>query len=196
MAEMVQPDAAAGVNEYALVAYVPAPLGSFLDELRNELVPRMPPGRSHVTVLQPRPLLEEPLAVWKRLCERTARLAPFRVEATRVEVFEETGVVFLALGDGSRELERMHRLLNRDGAAFPEPYPFRPHITLAMGLERERLDTAVASARQRWMGFGGGRDFVAKRFHFVRNTRVGLWMDLAEVELSGSEEPGVPSGSR
>jgi len=140
--------------------------------------------------------LEEPVAVWKRLRDRAAKFTAFRVEATRVEVFEETGVVFLALGDGSRELERLHHLLNRDGAAFPEPYPFHPHITLAMGIERDRLDAAVARARQRWSDFAGARDFVAKRFHFVQNTLVGLWMDLGEVELDGSNEPDSTSSSR
>ena len=43
------------LNIYALVIYVPAPLGRFLDDLRRELVPTYKP-RAHVSVLPPRPL--------------------------------------------------------------------------------------------------------------------------------------------
>src|SRR5215472_12727665 len=40
---------------YALVIYIPDPLGKFLDELRRELVPGCNP-HAHVSVLPPRPL--------------------------------------------------------------------------------------------------------------------------------------------
>src|ERR1039458_2013161 len=43
------------VNQYALVSYVQAPLGSFLDRLRLRLTPECRP-HAHITILPPRPL--------------------------------------------------------------------------------------------------------------------------------------------
>src|SRR2546430_17316912 len=43
------------LNVYALVIYIPDPLGRFLDDLRRELVPDYNP-HAHVSVLPPRPL--------------------------------------------------------------------------------------------------------------------------------------------
>ena len=56
------------LNVFALVVYIPGPLGVFLDELRRELVPHYNP-HAHVSVLPPRPL------PWngKRLPNRRAR---------------------------------------------------------------------------------------------------------------------------
>ena len=43
------------LNVFALVIYIPDPLGRFLDDLRRELVPGCNP-HAHVSVLPPRPL--------------------------------------------------------------------------------------------------------------------------------------------
>ena len=43
------------LNVFALVIYIPGPLGKFLDDLRRELVPSYNP-HAHVSVLPPRPL--------------------------------------------------------------------------------------------------------------------------------------------
>ena len=40
------------LNVFALVTYIPAPLGEFLDQLRRELVPRDDP-RAHVVCCRP-----------------------------------------------------------------------------------------------------------------------------------------------
>src|SRR5450756_2278998 len=47
--------AAERLNVYALVIYIPDPLGRFLDDLRRGLVPECNP-HAHVSVLPPRPL--------------------------------------------------------------------------------------------------------------------------------------------
>ena len=49
------------LNVFALVIYIPDPLGRFLDDLRKELVPDYQP-HAHVSVLPPRTLAVE----WKR----------------------------------------------------------------------------------------------------------------------------------
>ncbi len=43
------------LNVFALVIYIPDPLGRFLDDLRTALVPGCNP-HAHVSVLPPRPL--------------------------------------------------------------------------------------------------------------------------------------------
>ena len=46
------------VGHFALVAYIPDPLASFLDNLRLELTPACKP-HAHVTILPPRPLHDD-----------------------------------------------------------------------------------------------------------------------------------------
>ena len=46
------------LSQFALVAYIPDPLGRFLDDLRVELTPDCKP-RAHVTILPPRPLCDD-----------------------------------------------------------------------------------------------------------------------------------------
>ena len=43
------------LNIFALVIYIPDPLGGFLDDLRRELTPGCNP-HAHISVLPPRPL--------------------------------------------------------------------------------------------------------------------------------------------
>jgi 2'-5' RNA ligase len=173
------------ISQYALVAYVPDPLGSYLDGLRAELAPSMNPGRSHVTLLQPRPLAGDPAGVWSRLQRSTRDFSSFEIDATGVDTFDESGVVYLSIGSGSRELEQMHLRLNVDGAAHVEPYPFQPHITIAQGLGGRRLEEAASRAKQYWADYDGPRSFRVRRFHFVRYTVRGLWLDLDHVDLAG-----------
>src|SRR5580658_6584584 len=95
------------LNVFALVIYIPGPLGAFLDDLRRELVPHYNP-HAHVSVLPPRPLA----VPWQTASEEaralTADWAPFDVELTKVAVFPLTGVVYIELGEGAGELRRMH----------------------------------------------------------------------------------------
>ena len=50
---LTDPNAADRIGEYALVIYIPDPLGSFLNRIREELAPGGLPGRAQVTVLPP-----------------------------------------------------------------------------------------------------------------------------------------------
>src|SRR6185436_13185808 len=87
-------------NIYALVIYVPGPLGEFLDDLRRELVPAYNP-RAHVSVLPPRPLAVD----WRTAGGQVGGLAgqstAFDIELTEVEVFPATDVIYLEVGQGS-----------------------------------------------------------------------------------------------
>jgi 2'-5' RNA ligase len=173
-----------GINSYALISYLPEPLAGYLDSLRCELVPRCQ-ARTHVTVLPPRPLAAGlPDAAWRDLNDYLNDFPPFGVELTSIEVFEGTNVLYLSVGAGFRELERMHAALNRGSLQFAEPYQFHPHVTLAQELLPERVAAAAALARSRWRECPYSRSFLVDRLTFVQNTLENRWVDLAGRTLS------------
>src|SRR5579871_6701841 len=99
------------LNLFALVIYVPDPLGRFLDGLRRELVPHDNP-HAHVSVLPPRPLAVEWPIASQQVRALTDSWTPFDVELTDIQVFPVTDVVYLELGRGASELRRMHTAMD------------------------------------------------------------------------------------
>src|SRR5438132_7016901 len=93
-------------NSFALVSYLPEPLGSFLDHLRRELAPECR-AKAHVTVLPPRPIFCPREDAWVELKHGLQDFAPFRLELAEVRIFPVTRVIYLSVGVGHRELERM-----------------------------------------------------------------------------------------
>ena len=170
------------LNVFALVIYVPDPLGRFLDDLRRDLAPHSNP-RAHVSVLPPRRLPAE----WEPAAEQARALmersAPFELELTTVEVFPATDVVYIEIGRGAAELKRLHAAMNCAALAFPEPFPYHPHVTLAQEIAPERVAEVAARARQSWAGYRGTRIFRAERAVFVRSLVDNCWTDLAEYPL-------------
>lgn len=176
-----------GINSFALISYLPEPLAGYLDSLRCELVPRCQ-ARTHVTVLPPRPLAEGlPENAWRDLNDFLDEFPPFRVELTSIEIFEGTNVIYLSVGAGSRELERMHAALNRGPVHFAEPYQYHPHVTLAQQLLPEQVELAAALARRRWKEFPSSHSFLVDRLTFVQNTVENRWEDLEGRRLSEKE---------
>lgn len=184
------PNAADRIGEYALVIYIPGPLGSFLNRIRKELDPEGLPGRAHVTVLPPRPLGVDVETASEQLRNRMRALSAFPVEVTGVEVFHYSRVVYLAIGAGGEELARIHGLLNVDGTAFAESYPFHPHVTLAQCSDQEHLRRVTEKARGLWSRYRGPRSFSAENAALVRNTVQNEWIDLAEFRLKPREDRG------
>jgi 2'-5' RNA ligase len=166
------------LNVFALVIYIPDPLGRFLDDLRRELVPHDNP-HAHVSVLPPRPLAVE----WQRASEQVQTLArkwkPFEVELGGIEIFPVTNVIYIGLGSGEQELRQMHAAINRDALAFEEPFVYYPHITLAQGIAHEKVNDVHDLAVRRWSEFAGERRFSADHAVFVQNTLSQCWLDLA-----------------
>src|SRR2546430_17506860 len=80
------------INVFALVIYVPDPLGSFLDDMRRELLPGCNP-HAHVSVLPPRPLAGD----WQIAREQVRTLAeawtPFDITLSRIAIFPVTNVI-------------------------------------------------------------------------------------------------------
>lgn len=174
-----------GINCYALVSYIPGPLGDFLDSLRRDLEPCPHWPRAHVTVLPPRPIEEEgklqPAFAW--LARFLPEMPAFEIETQSVEIFPETHVVYISVGTGGRDLVAMHRILNSGALRFEEKYQYHPHVTLAQGLTPEEALRVRDTAAQRWERYAGPRRFQAQRFVFVQNTLENRWLDLAEYEM-------------
>jgi len=170
------------LNIFALVVYIPNPLGLFLDDLRRELVPHYDP-HAHVSVLPPRPLAVD----WRVASEQARNLiegwTPFDIELGSIQRFPVTDVIYIDLGPGASELCCIHAGMNSDALAFDEPFPYHPHITLAQEIPHERVAELQAHAAQRWEDFGGERRFRVEKAVFVQNTLSGQWIDLAEYSM-------------
>lgn len=175
------------VNSYALVAYIPAPLGRFLDELRCELAPACVP-RAHVTILPPRPLAVSVAEAWNQLSAPLRDFPAFEIECGGVEMFDSTSVIYIAVRSGRQQLKRMHDVLNTGVVAFAEPFAYHPHITIAQELPDGGAPHAYETARRRWAEYRGKRTFPVEAITFVQNTNLNLWIDLAHCVL-GTPEP-------
>lgn len=179
---------------FAVVIYVPNPLGCFLDDLRRELVPHYNP-HAHVSVLPPRPLS----VGWQAASEQARALAeswaPFDVELTGLEIFPDTDVIYLEVGAGARELRGMHAAMNSRALEFDEPFPYHPHITLAQEVPHEAVGALRQLARRRWEEYQGARTFRAEQAVFVHNTQDNIWVDVAGYHL-GAGQPAEGSRTR
>ena len=118
------------LNVFALVIYIPDPLGRFLDDLRRELVPGCNP-HAHVSVLPPRPLAVDWQVAAEQVRVCAANWAPFDIVLDRIRMFPVTNVIYLELGQGAAEMFRMHAAMNSQALEFDEPFAYHPHITLA-----------------------------------------------------------------
>jgi 2'-5' RNA ligase len=170
------------LNVFALVIYLPEPLGRFLDDLRCELVPNDKP-HAHVSVLPPRPLAVDVSVASEQVRALTESWSPFEIELTSIEVFPVTNVIYLELGAGAAELRKLHGAMNTGALAFDEPFVYHPHVTLAQELMSADVAAAHATARRRWENYPGKRSFRAERAVFVQNSLHNVWLDLAEFGL-------------
>ncbi len=167
------------LNVFALVVYIPDPLGRFLDKLRRELAPDYNP-HAHVSVLPPRRLT----VGWTEASQQARALAeswrPFDIELSGLKRFPVTDVIYLELGSGASELTSLHSALNSGSLEFEEPFSYHPHVTLAQEIPHENLAGIEEHARRRWSEYHGPRRFRAERAVFVQNTTDNRWIDLAE----------------
>src|SRR5882672_5581373 len=140
------------VNVYALVIYVPGPLGVFLDDLRRELVPEYNP-RAHVSVLPPRTLAVDWEAAGKQVGRLAGQAKAFQIELTSVEIFPATDVIYLDVGNGGADLRDLHAAMSGGPLAFKEPFAYQPHITLAQDIRPEDVRGLHELAARRWKEF-------------------------------------------
>jgi 2'-5' RNA ligase len=170
------------LNVFALVIYIPEPLGRFLDDLRKELVPGCNP-HAHVSVLPPRPLAVD----WQVASEQVRRCAsgqpPFDATLGEIRMFPVTNVIYIELAKGADELFAMHDAMNSAALAFAEPFVYHPHITVAQEIPVGSVAEVERKAKQMWEAYTGPRTFRAERTAFVQNTLINCWIDLAECEF-------------
>ena len=169
-------------NIFALVIYVPDPLATFLDDLRRKLVPHCNP-RAHVSVLPPRPLVVDWTVASAHVRSLVEVWAPFEIELTQIRTFPATDVIYLELGKGSAELHRLHDAMDKQCLAFPEPFDYHPHVTLAQEIPQSQVASLSETAAARWREYDGPRTFRAERAVLVQNTVPDCWIDLAEYAL-------------
>jgi len=170
------------MNAFALVTYIPDPLGKFLDDLRRELVPACVP-HAHVTILPPRPLSASPQMAIDTVRSLISDFAPFEIELDQVQIFPGTDVVYLSIGRGHKELLDMHEALNKGPLHYNEPYRYHPHVTLAQELTHQQSLDLESLARRRWSEFPHPRKFKAESLVFVQNIARNYWIDLANFHL-------------
>lgn len=173
---------------FALVTYLPNPLGAFLNMLRQELVPSCH-LRAHVTVLPPRHVLSQEEA-WAQLQRLSVDLEPLEVELGDIEVFPKTFVIYSSIRRGHSQLIDLHNYLARESLEFEEPFQFHPHVTLAQGLTEEQVAPALAYARERWRSFGGAKSFLLDSMTFVKSADRLHWQDLGEINLRAVRAAG------
>jgi 2'-5' RNA ligase len=176
------------LNVFALVIYIPDPLGRFLDDLRKELVPHYEP-HAHVSVLPPRPLAVDWRVAAKQVRSLTDTWSPFEIELTSIDIFPVTDVIYIELGAGAAELESMHAAMACHALQFAEPFVYHPHVTLAQEIPHRNVGEMLELARRRWLEYGGKRSFRAERAAFVQNTLRNCWIDLADYSLGAVTVP-------
>jgi 2'-5' RNA ligase len=177
-----------GSQRFALVAYVKNEVGEFVEKLRKELHPELPHLAAHVTLLPPRCLSgpeSAALATLERYCKR---VEPFEVSLGEVETFiPVTPTVFIRVAHAAYRMRELHDLLNTDGLAMNEEWPYMPHLTIVkMGAE-EQAQYAYRVARVRWAEFSGSRCIEVRDLSFVREDGENGWVDLASIPLGAGQ---------
>jgi 2'-5' RNA ligase len=170
------------LNVFALVIYIPDPLGRFLDDLRRELVPGCNP-HAHVSVLPPRPLAVDWQVAGEQVRVCAGNWTPFEIGLEGIRIFPVTNVIYVELGRGAEEMFRIHAAMNSQALEFDEPFAYHPHITLAQEIPPAEVAAVHRRAKEIWEAYRGPRSFRADRAAFVQNTLGNCWIDLAEFSL-------------
>lgn len=180
------------INSFALVTYIPDPLASFLNHLREELEAAGPAPRAHVTLLPPRPIQCPTCDAVRQVGGELSALEPFELSLGEAELFAGTNVVYISIASGLHHLEHIHGMLNEASLGYNEPFPYHPHVTLAQGLAPSAAPRALELARIRWAQYRHSRLFVAESVVFVQNTLDNQWLDLAEIHLGAQNRQPAP----
>jgi len=157
-------------GSFALVAYIPEPLGAFLHSLRHAL-PGEDNPKAHITVLPPRPLKAGVDVVSREAQAILSRFAPFSVGLSEVKVFPETNILYLDIASGNEALHGLHDALNTGLLAHEENFDFLPHLTISGAVPSKQLAQVRAQAREAWDKHRG-------KTKFEINEVVALWQPL------------------
>ena len=184
-------------QRYALVAYVHNQVGEFVEKLRKELHPELPHLAAHVTLLPPRCLQGSESAAAETLEQCCKQAEPFEVSLGEVETFiPAPPTVFIRVAHAAYRMRELHDLLNTNGLATKEEWPYMPHLTIVkMGAE-DQAQYAYRVARTRWAEFEGNRCIEVRDLTFVREEAPYRWVDLATVPLGAQRVSPSPGRKR
>ena len=183
-------------QRYALVAYVKNQVGEFVENLRKELHPELPHLDAHVTLLPPRCLQGSEAQAIETLENLCREVEPFEVSLGEIETFiPVTPTVFVRVAHAAYRMRELHDLLNVNGLATSEQWPYMPHLTIVkMGAE-DQAQHAYRMARTRWAEYEGSRCIEVRDLTFVREGGDNRWIDLAAIPL-GAHRAAARSGPR
>ncbi len=180
------------INQFALVSYIPDPLGRFLDDLRLLLDPDCKP-HAHVTVLPPRPLCGPAEQASRQIRQLSRHFSPFSIDLVEVAKFDVSDVVFLKIGIGRPELRAMYEAMNCGPCQYSERFRYHPHITLAQNLSPERAAETLQIAESAWRLWTGPRVFRVETLSFVQNPTGTKWVDLDHITLLDRPALALPT---
>lgn len=142
----------------ALVTYIPDPLRSVVDKLRQAL-PGNHSAQPHITILPPRQL-KLPVEEASQRTRNVLRQVPgFKVELTKVRRFPETNFLYLGIRAGNAALRHLHEMLNTGILHSGEEFEFRPHLTLGGPVPGAELDSVLNRVEGAWRSAGCARRF-------------------------------------
>jgi 2'-5' RNA ligase len=160
---------------FALVCYVPEPLGPALDQLRKAL-PGIDFPEAHITLLPPRPLqgpLEEASA---HALDVLRGFSAFDVELGSVHRFTETNTLYLDLAEGNDQIHQLHNDLATGQLHYLEEFEFHPHLTVGGPILPLTASEIQGRAEDVWRSLSVSR-------RFTINEVVALWAEAAEGAL-------------
>lgn len=180
-------------DTFAVVSYVDGDLARFVNDIRCEYTPGCP-HRAHVTILPPRRIENaDPKQLAESCAEILSSFHPFEISIRGVDLFQESQVVKLTVGDGASELRTLHDILNTGPLEHEEAYAYSPHLTLSMQIA-ERTQICFEQAKERWASYPGRRSMWIDRVTLVRQREDETWTDLVEMPVGDPQT--VPVGSR
>jgi 2'-5' RNA ligase len=176
--------------QFALVSYITGPLGKYLDELRLRLDPACKPN-AHVTILPPRTLSGTPEEAAAGIRRLSPNFDPLTVRLGDVAMFPVSNVIYIEVAAGREALLQMFHAMNSGASAFREPFPYHPHITLAMPLAGVDPRKLLEDARRDWAAYPQERKFRVEKLSFVQSYDRCCWIDLEDIPLNTSPHLGV-----
>jgi 2'-5' RNA ligase len=151
---------------FALVSYIPEPLGSFFRGLRGAL-PGATNPQAHITLLPPRPLRLPVNTASEQVLEVLANFPPFEVELSTVRRFPETNFLYLDIAEGNSLVHALHDALNTGDLLHAEEFEFRPHLTLGGPVPEGHLNSVQDQAEHAWLSAGHPRRFTLDEIVFL-----------------------------
>ncbi len=153
---------ASSLGSFALVTYLPEPLGSFLTSLRQFLPGESGAAEAHITFLPPR-LLAHPLEVASEEVARVLHsVTEFELELGAVRRFPRTDVLYLEVQAGREQVRRLHDSLNQGWLSGTENFEYIPHLTLGGPFKPDSLKAILQQTEEAWKSSGLSPRFVVK----------------------------------